>query len=213
MRVLIFDTETTGLPKNYKAPLSEWPHIVQLSYLIYDLDNKKIVTIQDHIVKLPEGITISEDSIKVHGITNEIAQEKGIDIKEALLRLSICLDDVQMIVAHNLSFDKNMVQAACLRADYVNILKTKPFIEYCTMRHSIDLCNIEVISTRTNKPVKKWPKLIELYEFLFKEIPNHLHDSLIDVLVCLRCFYKMTTGKDIVQIDNNYKEILYKHTL
>ena len=38
MKVLVFDTETTGLPKGknpsiYKTEL--WPHIIQLSYIVY----------------------------------------------------------------------------------------------------------------------------------------------------------------------------------
>ena len=44
MKVLVFDTETTGLPTERNASISDlkaWPYIVQLSYILYDVDEKK----------------------------------------------------------------------------------------------------------------------------------------------------------------------------
>ena len=68
MRVLVFDTETTGLlpPKN--EALSKYPFIVQLSWIVYDFGTNKIVSIEDHIVKLPEFIEIPID---LAGKTNQ----------------------------------------------------------------------------------------------------------------------------------------------
>jgi hypothetical protein len=66
----------------------------------------------------------------------------------------------------------------------------------CTMRKSIDLCNIQRINSRGNT-YKKFPTLSELYEKLFDVIPENLHNSMIDVLVCLRCYLKMDHNIDI----------------
>ena len=84
MRVLVFDTETTGLPKSKimnPDMLNLWPHIVQFSYVIYDTALNDIVESKDAIVKIKDGITIPEDSIKIHGVTNEISQKNGINIE------------------------------------------------------------------------------------------------------------------------------------
>jgi DNA polymerase III epsilon subunit-like protein len=82
MKFLIFDTETTGLSQTKiinQETLNKWPHIVQFSYIIYDMENGIIVS-KDCIIKL-NGIIIPEDSTKIHGISNEISKEKGENIE------------------------------------------------------------------------------------------------------------------------------------
>lgn len=56
---LIFDTETTGLPRNWNAPLTDfdnWPRVVQLAWQIHDADGV-LIEVANHIIK-PEGFTI-----------------------------------------------------------------------------------------------------------------------------------------------------------
>jgi DNA polymerase III epsilon subunit-like protein len=209
MRILVFDTETTGLPKRYSGSLYDfenWPYVVQLSMLLYDLDLQRTIAIHDFIIKLPDGIHITEDSTNIHGITDEISKTKGVDIKDALLQMSICLDSAHQLVAHNIDFDRNMIAVECNRIGYPNILRIKPFIEYCTMQHSIELCNLKMISRRTNREMVKFPKLIELYQKLFNETPNNLHNSLTDVLVCFRCYHKLTQGNDVLNTDEEFRQ-------
>ena len=82
---LFFDTETTGLPRNWKAPLSDlnnWPRLVQLAWLHYDKDGNKIAE-NNYIIK-PDGFTIPVDASRIHGISNEIALSKGISLQEVL---------------------------------------------------------------------------------------------------------------------------------
>jgi len=65
---LFFDTETTGLPLNWKAPVTHvnnWPRMVQLAYLYYDTDGKMIDS-GDYIIK-PEGFTIPAEVSRIHG--------------------------------------------------------------------------------------------------------------------------------------------------
>ena len=83
MRVLVFDTETTGLPKSKiisPETLPLWPHIVQFSYVIYDTEVNDIVETSDSIVKINDDVFIPEEVIKIHGITNEISKNNGINI-------------------------------------------------------------------------------------------------------------------------------------
>ena len=74
MSILVFDTETTGLPQFRVSPnnnnISTWPYIVQLSYILYDTDKNKIINTYDSIIKLPKEVSISEESSNIHGITN-----------------------------------------------------------------------------------------------------------------------------------------------
>ena len=207
MRVLTFDTETTGLPKRYNGSIHDsdnWPHIVQLSILLYDLDAQETIAVHDFIIKLPESVVMTQENTDIHGITNEMSSQKGVNIKEALLCMSACLDDARVLVAHNLEFDANMIAVECNRVGYPNILRIKSFVEYCTMLHGMKLCNLKMISRKTNREIVKFPKLIELHQKLFNEVPNNLHNSLVDVFVCFRCYHKLTQVHDVVVVDRDF---------
>ena len=83
MKILVFDTETTGLPDGYNVPYqqsSRWPHIVQFSFILYDLEKNKIISESDFIIDVPDDVTISEKSIEIHGITKKISRNQGFDI-------------------------------------------------------------------------------------------------------------------------------------
>ena len=85
MEFMIFDCETTGLPKNRRAPVTQtdnWPRIVQLACNTYD-SNYNLTSSNSRIV-FPEGFSIPKDAVKVHGITTELAREKGHPITEVL---------------------------------------------------------------------------------------------------------------------------------
>jgi len=82
---LFFDTETTGLPRHWNAPVSDlnnWPRMVQLAWLLHDDDGKE-VDIANYIIK-PNGYTIPPGSSKIHGITMERAVAEGVGISTVL---------------------------------------------------------------------------------------------------------------------------------
>lgn len=223
---LIFDTETTGFPKSKtlsKDTVHLYPYIVQISYIIYNTETNEIVKIRDYIVKLPKNIIMSDECINIHGITNLMSQEKGIDISIAIDEF---LEDVKksnIIIAHNMSFDLNIVNAELVRlinstnmdptkiqnyVDFARHLKTKTNL-YCTMQESTALCNIRRLD-KNGKEYVKFPKLVELHEILFKTTPKNLHNSLNDVIVCLRCFYKMNYDTDILDTNNELQKLYEK---
>ena len=121
MKILVFDTETTGLPQRVggKYPLisdiEKWPYIIQISYILYDLNLNKMLDCQDHIINLPSNINISEESTNIHGINRTMCTRKGININYALEEFIDALNKADCIVAHNLSFDKKMIQVENLR--------------------------------------------------------------------------------------------------
>lgn len=205
MKVLIFDTETTDLlPKNIyptENNLHTFPYIVQLSFILFDTETFEIIEMNDYIIKTPLNVEYNEKSISLHGITKEKSQELGVDICFAINDFEKYYNICDMVVAHNFRFDNNILiieALRCKRKTIINIVDNKKPI-YCTMQNSIELCNL----VRVNQygTYKKFPKQSELHEKLFDEFidDENLHNSLHDILVCLRCFMKMTQNIDILE--------------
>ena len=200
-RILVFDVETTGLPSKYNAKPQDtnlWPFIVQFSWIVYDTETMDMLEIKDYIIKLPDGKTVPEESTKIHGITNEMMLEKGTSIENVLYEFYEHLSKCQTLIAHNLKFDKSMATVESIR-NHINP-QFNNVIEFCTMIYGNAICNLTRVNYR-NQVVSKFPKLIELYQQLFNEVPNNLHNSLNDVLVCFRCYYKMRYNEDILRED------------
>ena len=215
MKILVFDTETTGLPED-KASIYEvnkYPHIVQLSYIFYDVSNNNVI-VKDDYIKLNPTIPISEKSLEIHGLNHEFLNANGSHIIPVLREFNEFLDRCDIVIGHNVSFDKRMIFVECLRhkidqkfTKYENNVKiTKP--EYCTMKNTKEYCNI-IALTKTNKTFIKQPKLIELYTTLFADepIPKELHNSLVDILCTLRCYIKYVYNTDIAKTNEKIYEL------
>lgn len=215
MRVLVFDTETTGLPQSKiisPDTLKLWPHIVQFSYVIYDTDANDIVVSSDDIVKVGKDVVISDGSIELHGITKEISQNKGKNINELIDVFCNHLKSVDVLVGHNIEFDIKMLKVELLRFIYSNTISDEKSIKYknnlydlsnfeniyCTMQKSIDLCGIKK-QDKFGKEYNKYPKLIELHQKLFNTSPDNLHNAFNDILITLRCYIKMNYDVDLLK--------------
>ena len=188
MRYLFFDTETTGLPKNYKAPYTDtdnWPRVVQLSWLVSE--NSQILKESDNIIKV--DFPIPEASSRVHGITNEVSQAKGKALDQVLEEFLADVENADALICHNLNFDLAIVQAELVRQERDPILDKKMF---CTMRSSVDFCKLP------GNYGFKWPKLEELYNICFQEKLENAHDAMVDVRATFRCFDKLEKDKVFV---------------
>jgi DNA polymerase III epsilon subunit-like protein len=181
---LFFDTETTGLPLNWKAPLDDldnWPRMVQIAWLLYDYKGNLIKN-NNYIIR-PEGFTIPEEAAKVHGISTSKALKKGKDLRAVLQEFNELIAQADCLVAHNMSFDEKIVGAEFLRKEMDNIIDFKKKI--CTMQCSADICMI-------NGPYGyKWPKLSELYYQLFGKDFKEAHNALNDINATAECFWEM----------------------
>jgi DNA polymerase III epsilon subunit-like protein len=228
MKIMCFDTETTGLSSTKiinPDTLIEWPTIVQFSYVIYDLSLNEINKLKNYIIKIPSNIMISDDSIAFHGITNEISDKNGVTINIVLNEFFRDLRKVDCIIGHNIEFDINMIKVELLRIIYnqndklyKRLLNKRELKNYklnlhfisnykninCTLKESITFCNIQAIS-KLGKQYLKYPKLIELHQKLFDNLPNNLHNSLNDILVTLRCFIKLKYDVDLLDKCNSFK--------
>lgn len=213
MRVLVFDTETTGLPeKNCSIyQYNKWPHILQLSFILFDTVQIKLNTVHDYIIKVNDDIDISEESIKVHGITRSISKRKGIPIQLALEEFNEYLNKADIIVGHNIDFDKKIIMVESLRNNITNhfISYGESKAEYCTMKNSIALCNIIKLN-KNGESYLKYPTLTELYTKLFLEEPKNTHNAMADVLICLRCYIKIKFDYDILKSKDKILKNIYK---
>lgn len=215
MKILVFDTETNGLPEKNASIYDEikWPHIIQLSYILYDLSNNNAI-IKNNYIKLSPVVSIDPSSLEIHGLNHEFLNKNGIHIIPALREFNDFLDKCDLVVGHNISFDKRLIFVECLRykidqkfTKFVNNQKIcKP--EYCTMRNTSQFCQI-IALTKTNKTYIKQPKLIELYSKLFlnEPLPKQLHNSLVDILCTLRCYLKYTYNIDIIEVNEKIADL------
>ncbi|MCX6665594.1 MAG: 3'-5' exonuclease [Euryarchaeota archaeon] len=182
---LFFDTETTGLPKHYNAPveqLENWPRLVQIAWLLFD-GSQHCTSEKNYMIK-PDGFTIPESAVKIHGITTEKALSKGADLSPVLKEFSDDMNTAMVVVGHNINFDEKIVAAEFLRKKMNHSLFDKTRI--CTMQSSTDFCKL---------PGKygnyKWPNLKELHRKLFHEEFDGAHNAFSDVSACAKCFFEL----------------------
>lgn len=187
---LFFDTETTGLPKNWKAPvtdLNNWPRLVQLAYLYYDLEGN-FISGGDFIIK-PVGFTIPADASRIHGISTEKAIEVGKALLPVLHEFQALIEKSEYLVAHNISFDEKIVGAEFLRNKLPDSLASKSKI--CTMERTTNFCKID------GPYGYKWPKLSELHYKLFRENFEEAHNASVDIHATAKCFWELKRLKRI----------------
>lgn len=207
MKLLIFDTETTGLPR-LKMPSKQepnnWPHIVSISWVILNSETNKIEKERSYIIK-PRSWIIPEDSIKIHKITQEIAERDGSNL--ATVIGEFLAEDYDMLVAHNMEFDYNVLDNA-IRWDLDLPFKEIKKQKICTMEFSRDLCNLKSMFGK-NKP----PKLSELYSHAFGVLPEstQLHNSLYDVKVLTKIVQEYEPLRVKMNLSKNQQEIEKQH--
>lgn len=181
---LFFDTETTGLPRNWKAPVTDvnnWPRLVQLAYLYYDEKGNKISG-GDFTIK-PEGFIIPADASRIHGISHKKALNEGVLLKNVLQDFQSLIEESEVLVAHNMSFDEKIVGAEFLRAGMINSIPVKRKI--CTMHGTTNFCAI------MGPYGYKWPKLSELHYKLFGTGFDEAHNAAVDINATAKCFWEL----------------------
>ncbi len=182
--ILFFDTETTGLPRDFKAPvtaLANWPRLVQLAWLVVAADGSEVRSVE-RIIK-PQGFVIPADAARIHGITTEMALDAGVDLAAALAEIAADLAAAPLLVAHNMPFDEKILGAEFLRLGQRNPLPSKARV--CTMQSSTDLCKLP------GRYGYKWPSLNELHRVLFKHDHADAHRAMADVRACARCYFEL----------------------
>ena len=183
---LIFDTETTGLPQNFNAPLSDsdnWPRMVQIAWQLHN-ENGELIENQDYIIK-PEDYDIPFNATRIHGISTKMAQEQGRDLQEVLEEFTEVLKKTKVVAGHNIDFDYKIVGAELFRKGIENTLEKTPSAD--TMELGTDFCQL---SGGKNGRYKS-PKLEELYEKLYGKKFDEAHNAAADVNATAQVFFEM----------------------
>jgi len=186
-RLFFFDTETTGLPRRWDLPLTlqtldNWPRMVQFAWLLCDSAGNELAA-ANRLIR-PQGYLIPAEASRVHGITTERALEEGVPLADALAEALPHIATATGVIAHNISFDENILGAECLRLGHPHPLRDKAL--RCTMKESTTFCALP--GRRTGY---KYPSLTELHRVLFRKTFVDAHDALADVRACKSAFYEL----------------------
>lgn len=184
---LIFDTETTGLPKRWDAPASDtdnWPRCIQIAWQLHDGEGR-LLEQYDALVR-PDGFNIPYDAEQIHGISTGLALEEGLPMAEVLEAFRAALARTQFLVGQNVGFDINVMGAEFHRAEGADPLEKFPVLDTCT-EATAELCQLP--GGRGGK--FKLPTLTELHLHLFGEPFEEAHNATADVEATTRCFLEL----------------------
>lgn len=227
LRILILDTETNGLPKNRYAPVSEtgaWPAILQLSWAIFTIEGRSMKAGPTHDIGIALHPSIAWDAAaaKIHGLA-EIEARNGTPATVAFRELAAALRTVDVVVAHNLAFDKPVIRAAAyaewLRGGDPELRNIWPpgIREFCTMRETRDIVCIPSpyygAPGSTNPAGKfKAPRLNELYNWLYGHVYDIsgavLHTSSSDTHCLAQCLSRLLRRGHLVVADGNLRIVM-----
>ena len=184
---LIFDTETTGLPRNWAAPITDtanWPRAVQIAWQLHD-ELGNLIDNQDYLI-LPEDYDIPYDAERVHGISTELAYKYGVELREMLLKFNAALAQAKFIVGQNVGFDINIMGCEFYRAGIETNLSKYPVLDTCTE------VTAELLKLPGGRGGRyKLPTLTELHEYLFGVPFGDAHNATADVEATTRCFLEL----------------------
>ena len=190
MKILFFDTETTGLfgNKHYSTDFMEFPHIVQIAWQLVDKDQSTLIK-NCHTIR-PVGYEIPEEVSEIHGIYHKDAVEHGQDLKTVLRHFITDCNEADKIVAHNIYFDTSIIKAGMLKLginpEVGNTMLHKDK-RVCTMKKTIKFVEARYDDGRPGK----WPKLEELYMKLFNEDLKDAHTAGGDVSALKKCYFEL----------------------
>lgn len=183
--LIVFDCETNGLPRDYHAPLERvdnWPRIVELSWAVAG-DGDAVV--RSHLIR-PFGWELSGEAAEVNGITQEQLSAEGVPITLALQDLLDDVRDAELLVGHNVDFDRAVIGAELVRLGWEQSLAVWLCKQtYCTMRKGADVTRIP------GRLGYRWPRLNVLYHTLFRRWPEGMHRAAGDVRATLEIYREM----------------------
>lgn len=184
---IIFDTETTGLPRDWNAPITDtdnWPRVIQIAWQLHD-DMGKMIEHQDFLIR-PDGFDIPYDAEQIHGISTELAREQGESLEDVLKLFNEALGKAKFVVGQNIQFDINVTGCEFVRTEMDTPMLEMAILDTCT-ETTANLCQIP--GGRGGK--FKLPTLTELHEYLFNVPFAEAHNATADVEATTRCFFEL----------------------
>ena len=179
MAKLIFDTETSGLPSNWRSDYTDLKcydscRMLSIAYKIIDKDNiiikesYRVLNYEgtngaEHINKLTRDIIDNGDNriVVLNDIVNDINKFKVVEL-----------------IAHNVSFDRTVLLSELYRESIHNNIAL--LNQYCTMK-----------SAQLNMGVRRFPKLYIAYEHYTNTRLENSHNALADCNACFEIYKKL----------------------
>ena len=188
---LIFDTETTGLPKRWDAPItdtSNWPRCIQIAWQLHD-EMGRLIEHQDYLIN-PVGFNIPYDAERIHGISTELAQANGVSLQDVLEKFNDAMSKAKFIVGQNVTFDVNIMGCEFHRFEMDSPLTKMRVLDTCT---EVSASILQLPGGRGGR--YKLPTLTELHQYLFNQPFSEAHNATADVEATTRCFLEMIRRK------------------
>jgi len=188
---LIFDTETTGLPKRWNAPITDtdnWPRCIQIAWQLHD-EFGVLVEHQDFLIK-PNGFNIPYDAEQIHGISTQLATKNGEELETVLEIFNQAISKAKFIVGQNVNFDLNIMGCEFYRTKITSPLNEMPVLDTCT-EVTANICKLS--GGRYGR--FKLPTLTELHQHLFNTPFGEAHNATADVEATTRCFLELIRQK------------------
>jgi len=204
---LIFDTETTGLPKSWNAPITDtdnWPRCIQIAWQLHDAFGNLLEN-NDFLIQ-PNGFNIPYDAERIHGISTELAQEQGISLEEGLELFNNALQKTKFIVGQNVGFDINIMGCEFHRLGIENKLTKMPLLDTCTEKTAL-MCQLP--GGRYGK--FKLPTLTELHKHLFGVDFAEAHNATADVEATTRCFLELIRLREFTKEELDVEETYFQN--
>lgn len=179
--VLIFDTETTGIP-DWMIPSEDasQPHIVQLAAVLVGVDTQRIIQSMDVIIR-PDGWEIEPELTEIHGITKEYAMDVGIPERMAL-EMFLALWNGRPRIAFNTTFDNRIIR-----------IGTKRYFDEATIEgwhagKQGEEWRCMMLAARKIMGGKQ-PTLAEAHQHFIGSDHQDAHTAMGDTLACMRLFF------------------------
>lgn len=218
MHILFFDTETNGLPTDRWAltsDVSKWPHIVQIAWQLwsFELDGSgTCVEKQCFMIKPPSDLVWNAESAGIHKITKERALVEGTPGSEVMEIFKRVASRADVLVAHNLAFDKPVLRASYYRESPTANFSWWPATEYCSMENTKALCKLPSKWAKPHDPYKN-PRLSELYTYLYGSGANvEFHSADGDVECLVLCFRELVRRR-VVPLDLWFRNVRLRRGL
>lgn len=199
MKILVFDTETTGFLNKKNPSLDAQPYIVQFAGILWELENWEYKELERKNIMIKPPISIPYGASQVHHIYD-------IDVKDApvmsqqITEIMDFLAKADAIIGHNIEYDEDMIKLELKRLEKLHLYAPDQVI--CTMKWTVDFCALQGNGLRF-----KYPKLWELYKKLFWEYFVWAHDAMVDVEATQQCFLELEK-QGVLWLTNNTKQIM-----
>lgn len=199
MKILVFDTETTGFIDKKNPDLNAQPHIIQFAGILGKLENWKYSELERKDILIKPPIPIPYGASQVHHIY-DIDVQTAPDISHSIDEIMSFLSQADAIIGHNIEYDEDMLKLELKRLEKLHLYTPNQVL--CTMKSSVDFCAIQGNGLRF-----KYPKLWELHKKLFDEYFIGAHDAMVDVEATLKCFLELEK-KWVLSLENKTQEVM-----